>query len=578
MIALVLTCAPAPALAGCTITQMLELKVTMEGARPMVDASINGTPEKFVADSGAFFSTITPGTAAELGLRQTMLPPSFQIKGVGGSASAMLTTVKTLGLGGQILPRIDFIVGGSEVHGAGLLGQNVLGLADVEYDLADGAIRLMRARDCKNATPAYWAAGKSVSTLTIDSRDALHPHTIGTVEVNGVRLRATFDTGATQSVISLAAAARAGIKIDAADVRRIGDSSGLGRHTVPTWIVPIASIKLGDGEEIHRTHIEAADIGIDTDMLIGADFFLSHRVYVANSQHKLYFTYDGGPIFNVMPRRVMDATGAPAGAAASSTGDTPTDAEGFSRRGAAYLARHETAKAIADFDQACTLAPTQSRYFVQRATAHRDAHQPLLAMDDLDRALTLAPGDVEARLFRARLRMAHHDRAAAQEDLAAAENGLAPAADNRLAIAAFYDAMQQQQKAIGEYDLWLRYHPEDSRRADALNGRCWARAQLGSDLGKALADCDGALHARPAEPAYLDSRGLVHLRMGDNAKAIRDYDAALALAPKMAWSLYGRGLARQRSGLKAEAQQDLSAAIALNAELPARAKQLGVEP
>ena len=30
-------------------------------------------------------------------------------------------------------------------------------------------------------------------------------------------------------------------------------------------------------------------------MLLGADFFLSHRIYVANSRDKLYFTYNGGP-------------------------------------------------------------------------------------------------------------------------------------------------------------------------------------------------------------------------------------------------------------------------------------------
>jgi hypothetical protein len=38
---------------------------------------------------------------------------------------------------------------------------------------------------------------------------------------------------------------------------------------------------------------------LDVDMLIGADFFLSHRIYVANSQRKLYFTYNGGPVFNL---------------------------------------------------------------------------------------------------------------------------------------------------------------------------------------------------------------------------------------------------------------------------------------
>ena len=56
-------------------------------------------------------------------------------------------------------------------------------------------------------------------------------------------------------------------------------------------------------------------------MLIGADFFLSHRIYVASSQRKLYFTYNGGPVFN------LDTPGAAttAGAAESPRCD-PEDA------------------------------------------------------------------------------------------------------------------------------------------------------------------------------------------------------------------------------------------------------------
>ena len=57
-------------------------------------------------------------------------------------------------------------------------------------------------------------------------------------------------------------------------------------------------------------------------MLIGADFFLSHRVYVANSQRKLYFTYNGGPVFNLTAGPAMaDNSRAPAGPAPS--GPTP---------------------------------------------------------------------------------------------------------------------------------------------------------------------------------------------------------------------------------------------------------------
>jgi hypothetical protein len=46
------------------------------------------------------------------------------------------------------------------------------------------------------------------------------------------------------------------------------------------------------------SHIATAvDDGFDPQMLIGADFFRAHRVYVARSQGLIYFSYLGGPIF-----------------------------------------------------------------------------------------------------------------------------------------------------------------------------------------------------------------------------------------------------------------------------------------
>ena len=34
-------------------------------------------------------------------------------------------------------------------------------------------------------------------------------------------------------------------------------------------------------------------------MLLGSDFFLAHHIYVAYSQDKVYFTYNGGPVFDL---------------------------------------------------------------------------------------------------------------------------------------------------------------------------------------------------------------------------------------------------------------------------------------
>jgi hypothetical protein len=40
-------------------------------------------------------------------------------------------------------------------------------------------------------------------------------------------------------------------------------------------------------------------IQVSHSMLLGADFLRSHRVLVAHSQRKIYFTYAGGPVFQL---------------------------------------------------------------------------------------------------------------------------------------------------------------------------------------------------------------------------------------------------------------------------------------
>jgi hypothetical protein len=35
-------------------------------------------------------------------------------------------------------------------------------------------------------------------------------------------------------------------------------------------------------------------------MLIGSDFFLSHRILVLAKEHTLLFTYNGGPVFQLV--------------------------------------------------------------------------------------------------------------------------------------------------------------------------------------------------------------------------------------------------------------------------------------
>lgn len=574
-----------PAHAKCEVGKILELPVTMVGLQPMVTATIDGHDTRFVADSGAFYSTISPGTAAEFGLRLGNAPNGFYLSGIGGQTTPRVATVKTMLLGGHPFERVQFLVGGSETGGAGLLGQNILGMADAEYDLAGGVIRLMKSHDCDRANLAYWAAGKPVSELPIESVTDARFHTKGSVTLDGARIDAAFDTGASTTVLTTAAAARAGVKPDSPGVVPGGYSHGLGRKLIRTWIGTFQGLTIGD-EQIKKIKLRFGDVGDGGfDMLIGADFFLSHRVYVDNQRHRLFFTYNGGPVFDLKTKLPgPDATATVAGTVdagakpvAVPTG-APTTAEEFARRGAAETSRHDFAAGLADLDRATALAPDDPDYRYQRAVVMTESGRMAAARMEVDRALALRPQYADALMLRASLRSMAHDRSGARSDLDAVSAIVAKPADVRLALAGHYSSLGAQTAAIEQLDQWIAAHPDDSRLADALNSRCWARTLTNVAIDEAIADCNKSLRLRPHIAATIDSRGLAYFRRGDLDRAVKDFDAALAIEPKTPWSLYARGIIRLRRGDKAGGEADMAAAVAIRPGVAHQADEFGIKP
>jgi tetratricopeptide (TPR) repeat protein/predicted aspartyl protease len=567
---------PSAATAACSVVRLAELPITMtSGYRPTVAAKINGTEAHFIADSGAAYSLISPGVAGAAGLKATAAPPEFHFGGVGGETSISLATVKDFTLAGLPIHNIQFLVGGTDTGTAGLIGQNILGFADVEYDLPHGAIRLFRSKGCGGRAMAYWS-GKdgNFTEIRIRTLEEARRHTVGTVYVNGQAFQAIFDTGATRTALSRKAAERLGFKPDGPGVVEAGYGRGLGRKVTRSWAAPFASFKIGE-EELKNVHLHVidADLG-DEDMLLGADFFIAHRVYVDNSAHRLFLTYTGGRIFGENARR--DGETQTAAPAVAQEGE-PKDAEAFARRGAVFLTERDFSRAVVDFSRAIELAPKEPRFLLQRAEAYGRSGRPFLAAADVNKALDLDPSNVSARMRRAQLRIAKGDREAALADVDAAAKAMVGPVNERMETASLYVALDRPDRAIAQLDAWIAAHPEDASLPAALNERCWARALAGIDLEKAVSDCNGALRRRPKTPAYLDSRGLARLRLGEYDRAIEDFDAALQGNPKLAWSLYGRGLARRHKGQAPAAEADFKAAAELQPGLAERARKLGID-
>ncbi len=295
---------PLDGFAACSMGKVADLPVRMVGLRALMPVKINGIESQLIVDSGMFYSMLTPAGAAALNLKLRPTTVISHIEGVNGSADVSLATVDDFVLDNIALrKKWDFLVGGTDLDdgASGLLGENLLGVFDTEYDLSNGIIRLLKPMDCGNKQLAYWAfsANLPVAAMGIDYTGRYAWHIAGMAELTGHKIRVLFDTGSPTSVLTLAAAKRAGVTLQSPGVVPGGDGFGVGQGTYQTWVGPFASLKIG-GEETRNTRIRFGDITLrDEDMLLGMDFFLSHHIYVANSQRKVYFTYNGGPVFNL---------------------------------------------------------------------------------------------------------------------------------------------------------------------------------------------------------------------------------------------------------------------------------------
>jgi tetratricopeptide (TPR) repeat protein len=594
---------PAPcAAAGCTLAKLVEFPITMTGPRALTTVKINGVEQRLTVDSGAFYSMLSAASAAQLNLKTSPLPGGLTVRGMGGGTAQVLSTrVKTLTLANVDLHDMEFLVGGTEIGAGsiGVLGRNILYLADIEYDLANGVIRLIEPKDCGKKPLAYWSSGYSESSFF--AREDMHPPStgsnfagrpapwmvtnIGIASVNGSEIHVLLDTGSTVSILSLKAAAKAGVTPDSAGVVDAGDSIGIGRNTFRTYIARFDSFKIGQ-EEIKNARLRFGDIDVPgVDMMLGADFFLSHRIYVANSQHKIYFTYNGGPVFDlsIKPKGAGQPTAQSASQdEAPKAAPSAEDAADYARRGEAFDSRRDFGQALTALSRACELDPDNAEYLHRRGIIYEELQRSAPALADYDRALQLRPSDLGTLLSRADLKVRTGDKPGAGADLDAADAVAAKQANERFRMARVYASVDRPDEAIVQLGLWIDAHPEDAQLPAALNERCWLRTLQGVDLPLALKDCNTALRRSDRSSLLYariaNSRGLLYLRMGDYDKSIADYDAALKLAPKDAWAWYGRGVGKLRKQRVQDGDADIAQAEALRPGIADEFKRRAIAP
>jgi predicted aspartyl protease len=317
---------------GCRITVIAEFPVTMRGHQILTTGSINDQPIKVLIDTGASVSMVWRPSAVRLGLK--LRDAGGSVVGVGGRSQLQTAYLEALRIDRYVGRNRSFLVGGDRPAPYDLiLGEDFLSNFNVEFDLGHKAVRLLTLDHCVPEQLAYWSERYELADLVATPKAAVR--VMPRVRLNERGVDAILDSGASNSVVSRGLA----ITLGAVLLERSGGvSQGVGKGTLETEIGTFDSVAVGD-ESVQHAKLLLADLNKNNvwsttgsrieavhamvpDMLLGADFLLSHRVVVPSELRKMTFTYEGGPVFVTIRPRPVDPP--PEGQGAGSDDPTPT--------------------------------------------------------------------------------------------------------------------------------------------------------------------------------------------------------------------------------------------------------------
>ena len=186
----------------CRLQLAATLPMDLHDGQITVPAAMGDTPLKLFIDTGASLSVVRESLARQLGLKYDMMKNHSRFSFFGGVDIHRYSVVNGFTLGklkgdGVTLAWLpdDARQGWPQ---DGLIGANILGMYDLDFDFAKATLRLFAPHRCPGRV-VYWTQDESqIAKLPIEwhGGDITVP-----VEIEGHKVDARLDTGANETVM-----------------------------------------------------------------------------------------------------------------------------------------------------------------------------------------------------------------------------------------------------------------------------------------------------------------------------------------------------------------------------------------
>lgn len=293
----------APALAdSCKpLTRIASLDTTdLPDGRITASATMDGKPFPMLIDTGSPVSSIDDQFSQSLGLgRYKMFDDVFYLAGEPVRYTAM---VRDMTLGGVRVEATQLLINPRPLSRdgsiAGLLGDDILGHYDVEFDFVGHKLDLFRTDHCPGVI--YWPAA---AVGVVPFRVARGGYVVVDITLDGKPVRAIVDTGATDTLMTdVAAEELFGLTASSPEMtKRLGDVyehrfkaldlGGLAISNVPIFVYRDVSAERIKAAPETGSHISSANIenGL-SPLTIGMHELRRLHLYFAFGEGKLYAT------------------------------------------------------------------------------------------------------------------------------------------------------------------------------------------------------------------------------------------------------------------------------------------------